>query len=65
MGVRQGPGVIKDPKVLLCDFFDGFLGRLMNLHFKTSPRIKEIIIPIAISYVVSICKAYLSGLGDT
>ena len=35
---------------------------LMNLHFKTSPRTKEIIIPIAISYVMSIYKAYLSGL---
>ncbi len=28
MGIRQGPGVLKDPKVLLCDHFDGFVWRL-------------------------------------
>ncbi len=25
LGIREGPGVLKDPKVLLCDFFDGFV----------------------------------------
>ncbi len=33
MGIRQGPGVLKDPKVLLCDFFDGFVWRLNSYSF--------------------------------
>ncbi len=35
MAVTQGPGVLKDPKVLLCDFFEGFVWRLKSLHRKS------------------------------
>ena len=42
MGIRQGLGVLKDPKILLCDFFDGFVWlSLYNCNWFTFPGVMK------------------------